>query len=843
MIDFEKMLEEEVQEKPTNPLEIFQRLNRADKYYYLRGPQQHVLEAWHEQRTQKDTIIKMNTGSGKTLVGLIMLQSCLNDGLGPAIYLCLDNQLVEQVIKVANECGIQNVASVSRGLPAEFLNSEAILITTFAKLVNGKSKFGVKGTYKDEIQIGSLLVDDAHSCLNRARESFTISLERTKFPNPYDRLFKLFKPALHEQAPGKLKDLEDKIPYTLMSVPYWNWLESIEDVTKILSECRDEEWLEFQWNLLQDSLANCSFFISNDKIEITPQCIPIEYIPSFHNAKRRFFTSATLVDDSHLIKDFGASCEAVSAPLKPTISGDMGERMIIIPSLVDRYLDRNNIIQLVLKKKDEGYNVVVLTPSDKMAKRWEGCDVEIARRDTIVPILKNLESTAGNCVVVANRYDGIDLPDSSCRILIMDGKPLGESLFEKFTNKSRPGSRLLRAALAQKIEQGLGRGVRSGSDYCVVILIDDLLINFLALHDNQNLLSPQTKVQIEMGMEFGKKLLEEEENAGDAVLGLMDQCLTRESSWIKYHRTKIQSAEDHSVELLPIKLANAEKEAFKHAQARQYREASNIIQKILYDEMVLNIDKEDQGWYLQLAASYLYRSDQVNAMQTQLKAHSMNTFLARPPEGVEYKIIQDKRGQQPNNILEWVNQHTEPNALVVDTDLILNKLDFGVPFNTFEEAFANLATIIGFKSQRPEKEYGRGPDVLWRLSDGVYLIIAAKNEATTNKKEISKKYADQLSGSSKWFDEEYVGQKGIFVIIHPYNKLAYDAYCMEDTVVLDKDRLQKFTSNIRDFIIALSSKSPDSWNVEEITKLVTQYSLDSKSIVDKYLTKRVRKNR
>ena len=61
---------------------------------------------------------------------------------------------------------------------------------------------------------------------------------------------------------------------------------------------------------------NGSINFSNDKIEITPQCIPIEHIPSFHNAKRRFFSSATLVDDSHLVKDFGASCEAVSAPLK-----------------------------------------------------------------------------------------------------------------------------------------------------------------------------------------------------------------------------------------------------------------------------------------------------------------------------------------------------------------------------------------------------------------------------------------------------------------------------------------------------------------------------------------------
>ncbi len=39
----------------------------------------------------------MNTGSGKTTVGLLMLQSCLNEGVGPAVYVVPDNYLVNQV--------------------------------------------------------------------------------------------------------------------------------------------------------------------------------------------------------------------------------------------------------------------------------------------------------------------------------------------------------------------------------------------------------------------------------------------------------------------------------------------------------------------------------------------------------------------------------------------------------------------------------------------------------------------------------------------------------------------------------------------------------------------------
>jgi len=836
MIDFEKMLEEEDQENPINPLEIFQGLIRDEEYEYLRSVQEHVLEAWFTQRDKQDIIVKMNTGNGKTLVGLLMLQSCINEGHGPAIYLCIDNQLVEQVMDEANKCGIRNVTFEDYDIPIEFLNSEAILITTFNKLVNGKSKFGVKGTTREQIPIGSLLVDDAHHCLKKARQAFTISLDRNKSFNVCDRLIDLFRNSLYEQSPGIFKDLEDKAPLTLMTVPYWNWLDSIDEVIEILGDSRNEEGIEFHWDLLRDNLENCSCFISDRIIEITPQCIPIEYIPSFNDAKRRFFLSATLLDDSHLIKEFGISSDAVKNPLKPKISGDMGERMIIMPSLIDSSLDRDKIVKLLATKIQEGFNTVILTPSFVKAEIWTRYGAKKVGKNSIISSIKHLYDHNGNFIVLANRYDGIDLAGNSCRILILDRTPKGESLFEKFINQIRPRSRLLRSTQAQKIEQGLGRGVRSGSDYCVVILIGNDLVGFLSLNENKELLSPQTRVQIEMGLKFGKTL-KKEGDSEKAILDLMEKCLDRDTLWMKYHRKMIQKAGESSIELLPIQLAKIEKTAFEYFQLSQYRKASKTIQEILDSTKISLDDKADLGWYIQLAGFYLYKSDPVKSMEIQLKAHRMNTSLPRPPEGVEYQKIQRKMGQQPNKIVKWINKYAEPNSLVLDANVILNYLSFGVKFKKFEEAFANLAEIIGFESQRPEKEYGKGPDILWQLSDGTYLIIPAKDEVTSTRGEISKKYADQLSGSLNWFNNEYSGQVGIPVLIHPYNRLASDAYCTDDAMVLDTNGLKKMVSNVRNFIGALATKSPNSWDDEDVMKLVVQFNLDPGSIKSQYFCK------
>jgi hypothetical protein len=88
-----------------------------------------------------------------------------------------------------------------------------------------------------------------------------------------------------------------------------------------------------------------------------------------------------------------------------------------------------------------------------------------------------------------------------------------------------------------------------------------------------------------------------------------------------------------------------------------------------------------------------------------------------------------------------------------------------------------------------------------------------------------------------WFEKEYVGKEGIPVMIHPYTKLAYDAYPTNDTMILDTEGLQKLVSNIGSFVSNLSLKNTDSWNTMEIIKLITDYKLDSGSIKDHYLSK------
>src|SRR5262249_46835038 len=157
----------------------------------------------------------------------------LNEGRGPALYLCPNNQLVQQVEQQATDVGIQTIQGEGVGLPQGFLNGEAILVTNFHKLFNGRTVFGIPGSGRQPVHLGALLVDDAHSCLAIAREKVTVSLSAGS-PG-YKKLFGLFRPALAAQCESKVAEIEDGYPWTVMAVPYWAWLDSQSEVASVLA--------------------------------------------------------------------------------------------------------------------------------------------------------------------------------------------------------------------------------------------------------------------------------------------------------------------------------------------------------------------------------------------------------------------------------------------------------------------------------------------------------------------------------------------------------------------------------------------------------------------------------
>ena len=163
MVDFKKRLDKYSGEKPIDPIAIYERLDRASDKGPLRPSQIAVLNEWHKElRNQRDVILKLNTGQGKTLIGLLMLQSWMNENEGTALYLCPNNLLVSQTISQAKQFGI-NCITTDGDLPVEFLDGKAVLVTSVHKLFNGLSKFGLG---QQSLKVDNIVIDDAHACID-----------------------------------------------------------------------------------------------------------------------------------------------------------------------------------------------------------------------------------------------------------------------------------------------------------------------------------------------------------------------------------------------------------------------------------------------------------------------------------------------------------------------------------------------------------------------------------------------------------------------------------------------------------------------------------------------------
>lgn len=207
-INFSALNKGSGREQAVHPRDIFNALpNKPRGMDYLRGPQDQVLDEWWKRRAARDLVIKMNTGGGKTIVGLLVAQSSLAEGTGPAVYLVPDHYLVEQVVAEAQRLGIA-VTTDPRDMA--YARGRAILVDVFQRLFNGQSVFGVDGSVGRTAAVqapGTVIIDDAHACLGKAEHAFRLSVPED---DPvYEALLALFKDALEQQSPASYLDLAD----------------------------------------------------------------------------------------------------------------------------------------------------------------------------------------------------------------------------------------------------------------------------------------------------------------------------------------------------------------------------------------------------------------------------------------------------------------------------------------------------------------------------------------------------------------------------------------------------------------------------------------------------------
>jgi replicative superfamily II helicase len=494
MIDFSKKIKKEVEMKKINPIDLYADLDRSSKTGPLRPVQERVLKEWYNNRSNdRDLIIKLHTGEGKTLIGLLILQSKINDGKGPCVYICPNKFLADQAFYEAKKFGIKVcLIEEDNSLPNEFLEGKAILLTSVQKLFNGKTIFGIDNHYK---KVNTLVMDDAHACLDAIKQAYTITISRKKQSNVYENIMGLFESDLKDQGEGTFIDIKENADFeSIMMVPYWAWTDKISEVVSILASETEKDYLKFTWPLIRDELEKCDAYMNGKEIQIIPHAFNVRRFGSFDKAQQRILMSATTQDDIFFVKNLDISIDAINNPVVCSDKKWSGEKMIIIPSIINDDLKREEVINYLCKFDWNRFGVCSLVPSFARRDDYKNLFCELLDSNNIFSeISRRQDGKYGKTLVIANRYDGIDLPDDACRILILDSLPFFGNMSDVYEEKGRVNCELIRRKIAQKIEQGLGRSVRGEKDYCCIVIVGADLVKFIMSVDTRAFFSAQTR--------------------------------------------------------------------------------------------------------------------------------------------------------------------------------------------------------------------------------------------------------------------------------------------------------------------------------------------------------------
>jgi tetratricopeptide (TPR) repeat protein len=752
--NFSKIKVEKKEIAPIDPIELFQKLKITDTNINdLWLAQGDALRDWHQNRLVKDIGVVLNTGAGKTLVGLLIAQSLVNETKGRVIYACSSIQLVEQTVDKARGYGLK-VSAYYRGKFSNDLyhRSLAPCITTYQAIFNGRSIF-----FREDLD--AVVFDDAHTAEHLLRDHFSLQIKRATLPSTYAEVVALFR-EYHQKIgkAGRYSELENQNCQRLFLIPPFEIHKQYGELLRILNEAKLSESRDttFAWEHINDHVDLCCILISGPTVTITPPFVPVRILPYFDHGTRRVYLSATLSASDAFARTFGCVPDQIVTP--KTTAGEC-ERLIIVPSMLK---SKENDIELT-EQLIENHKTLILVPTYYRATEWQG-SAEPPPRESVSEHVTAFKSDSGTPkLLLAARYDGVDLPGDTCRVMVIDDLPMGVSSLERFLWEKLKLSNTLRTAIASRVIQSFGRISRGLSDHGVICLTGDRLVKWLLTPKNIATLPPFLQKQIMLGFQFS----EHAESIEDLNAG-MNQCFSRDEGWLNSYNNYIQNAEPENIKEDTARLTEIALSESNYAYfiwKRDYEAAAKCLRDTL--EAAFTVSRSTGAWHaLWLGRAFQLLGQTDSAVELFKRAHAEQfTIPAYPSHSDE-----DKGEKDLKQVVEVDRQFsvyhdgniTPPKLLNMD----LVYLDGNGSSAQTEESLRALGQYLGLKASRPDNEFGTGPDVLWELEEHPSLCIEVK----TGKKESSRYKKDeigQLRDHVQWVLDNTDSEEVISAFIGP----------------------------------------------------------------------------
>ncbi len=826
-MDFSRLGSAKKTQAPTDPIRIFETLpSLSGTFNDLWRGQDKALTEWHANRDRLDLLVSLNTGAGKTIVGLLIAKSLVNEGLRNVLYVCSTIDLVRQTAAEADRIGIDHSIRVRREFSNDlFETGRAFCITTYAALFNGHSAL------RNRFFPQAIVFDDAHVAGSLLRDAFTLRVDVYDHEALFNEIVQLFRPHFQELGiAGRFRDALDISRHSTAFVAPHGLYERSERLLEIMLRhgIKDHDDLTYPFAWLEDRINACAAVFTRGAFELTPPFLPSLALDIFQQKVRRVYLSATLQSQTDFIRAFGRKPDVT---VTPSNDAGNGERLIVSGRKVKGGFGPTFAEKLVEKQK-----VVVAVPDYERAKSWAAV-VEPPARENFSEQLAAFRKADGGAFALVSRVDGIDLPHDTCRIMIMEGLPSGTSLLERYQWEFLRMNNVHAARVANRLAQLFGRINRGRNDYGAFLVQGDDLDKWLANDRNLALLPPLLQKQVLIGRE-----VQEEFGIDTAkqAIELIERVLSRDDGWLDYYQREVKLAELDKDQLArhnaaePFLVSAALSEA-KYAAAMWQDDPATARREL--EKTVDTTAQHDTplgGWHALWVGAAFEREGDKDAARGAY-GHAMRRLgnsmtLPRSVSGAGEKANPDMNAF--GRSLQGLLRYSHGNKFEAEVEKVAQALaliDDGDPSQA-EAGVRALGELLGFTATRPDNDEGTGPDVLW-LDDatqrqlGFELKTDKDDPATYFKKDISQGH-DHLEWMAQNFPQHaslgllFVGPAG--KAHRQANPSAEMSLCQASSLAALRDELLALIEDLRrhtpmERLIAISKETAkDRWDMGEL---------------------------
>jgi hypothetical protein len=417
-----------------------------------------------------DAAVELPTGTGKTLVALLIAEEHRRRTGNSVAYLAGTKQLAQQVSRESRDFGLPTVRfegskdSWNKADVRAFNLGDAIGVMNYWNYFNASP--GVEPA-------DLLILDDVHLLEGPLRDTFTVTVEAgtETFAGLLGRI--AAKCPYYTIATDLLNGVESTLPPEMLAFPdSLDLADEFRDLLDASLESGTANW--WSWKLIRARVHACCVLVSRRALTLTPFIPPTQTLPYFTRPSRRLYLSATIGSEPDARRRLG--CPSFTK-LTATVQPHQGERFIILgDSLVPTQPDE--LVALLRPTLDERHKALWLCArrdtADAIQEALEtaGLSAEVFRLEGDNAADEPFSEADRAHLVTAGRYDGMDFPGDTCQLEVLPEIPVATSELEEWASAYLRDATFADERFAQRVVQALGRCNRTESDRSVYILAD-----------------------------------------------------------------------------------------------------------------------------------------------------------------------------------------------------------------------------------------------------------------------------------------------------------------------------------------------------------------------------------